>query len=326
MGNYKKILITGGAGFVGSHLAEKLLKDGEEIFVIDDLSTGSMDNIKHLQDNQNFHFTKGSIMDKNLIIENVAKVDEIYHLAAAVGVKNIMDNPLNSFLVNIDGTKNILDAAAAKDKKPRILITSSSEVYGKNENIPFTEESDRTYGSILNLRWGYGLSKSSDEFLALAYFKEKQVPVVVTRLFNVIGPRQTGAYGMVAPRFIKQALAEEPITIYGNGEQTRCFTYIEDIIEALINLMNCPEALGNVFNLGTEEEITIKELAHKVKELTKSKSEITFTPYTDVYGPNFEDMLHRHPDITKIKNLIGYQPKFNLEESLKKIIDHFHAN
>jgi len=322
----KKILITGGAGFIGSHLAEKLLKDGEEVFVVDNLSTGSMDNIKHLQDNQSFHFTKGSIMDKNLIVETVAKVDEIYHLAAAVGVKNIMDNPLNSFLVNIDGTKNILDVAAAKDKKPRILIASSSEVYGKNENIPFTEESDRTYGSILNLRWGYGLSKSSDEFLALAYFKEKQVPTIVTRFFNVIGPRQTGAYGMVVPRFVKQALAEEPITIYGNGGQTRCFTYIGDIVEALTNLMDCPEALGKVFNLGSEEEVTIKELAQKVKELTKSKSEVTFTPYADVYGPNFEDMLHRRPDITKIKNLIGYQPKFNLEESLKKIIDHFHAN
>jgi len=320
----KKILITGGAGFIGSYLAEKLLEQGEEVFVIDDLSTGSLENIKHLKDNQSFHFIEGSVLDEKLIAETIEKVDEVYHLAAAVGVKTIIDKPLESFLINVDGTKNVLEAAARR--KIPVLITSSSEVYGKNDELPFKEENDRIYGSAYHNRWGYGLSKGSDEFLGLAYFREKKLPVTIVRLFNVIGPRQSGAYGMVIPRFIKQALSGEPMTIYGDGCQTRCFGYIEDVVNALIGLVNNPAAPGQIFNVGSDEEITIKELAQKIKELTGSESRIDFVPYAEVYGSDFEDMLHRRPNISKIKNLIDYEPKFSLEQSLKKIIDYFHAH
>lgn len=319
----KKILITGGAGFIGSHLAEKLLKQGEEVFVLDDLSTGSLENINHFKNNQSFHFIKGSILDEKLTAETVEKVDEVYHLAAAVGVKTIIDKPLESFLINIDGTKNVLEVVA-KRKIP-ILITSSSEVYGKNDNLPFKEEDDRIYGSAFHNRWGYGLSKGSDEFLGLAFFREKKLPVIIVRLFNVIGPRQSGAYGMVAPRFIKQALSGEPMTIYGDGDQTRCFGYVEDIVDALISLMGNSQAYGQIFNVGSDEEISIKDLAQKIKSLTGSESRIDFIPHSEIYGSDFEDMLHRKPDISKVKNLINYEPKFNLEESLKKIIDYFHA-
>jgi UDP-glucose 4-epimerase len=318
--NKKKILITGGAGFIGSHLAEKLLSRGEEVLILDDLSTGSLKNINHLKKNKNFHFIKGSILDRRKVDSLTKKSNQVYHLAAAVGVKIIIDHPLQSFLLNILGTENVL-AAAAKYKIP-VLITSSSEVYGKNEKLPFKEEDDRVYGSAYSNRWGYGLSKGSDEFLALAYYREKRLPTIVVRLFNVIGPRQTGAYGMVVPRFIQQGLAGRPITIYGDGYQTRCFTYVEDVAEALIKLINHPKAVGQIFNLGSEEEITIKELAQKVKRLTGSKSPIAFVPYTKVYGPGFEDMVHRRPDLSKIKKIIGYQPKVSLEESLKKIIDY----
>lgn len=319
-----KILITGGAGFIGSHLAEKLLEKGDEVFVIDDLSTGSLENIKYFKDSQNFHFIKGSILDEKLIIETVAKVDAVYHLAAAVGVKTIIDKPLESFLINVDGTKNVLEAAA-KTSTP-VLITSSSEVYGKNDNLPFREEDDRIYGSIYHSRWGYGLSKGSDEFLGLAYFREKKLPVIIVRFFNTIGPRQASAYGMVVPRFVKQALAGEPITVYGDGSQTRSFGYIEDVISAIIDLMNNEKAFGQIFNVGSDEEISIKELAEKIIALTKSSSIIDFVPYDKVYGSDFEDMFHRRPDISKIKETIGYQPKFTLEESLKKIIDYFNAS
>ena len=249
----------------------------------------------------------------------IKKCRKIFHLAAAVGVKTIIDKPLESFLININGTEIVLEIAA-KYKVP-VLITSSSEVYGKNNNLPFKEEDDRVYGSIYHNRWGYGLSKGSDEFLALAYFQEKNLPIVIVRLFNVIGPRQSGAYGMVAPRFIKQALSGKPIMVYGNGEQTRCFADVEDITDALIKLINEPRARGEIFNLGSSKEITIKALAQEIKLLANSKSKIVFVPYTKVYGPNFEDMAHRRPDLSKIKNLIGYQPKITLKESLKKIIN-----
>ncbi|MDI6591325.1 MAG: SDR family NAD(P)-dependent oxidoreductase [Patescibacteria group bacterium] len=320
----KTILITGGAGFIGTHLAEKLLKSGEEVFVIDNLSTGSLKNIAHLKKNKKFHFTKDTILNRKKLENLIKKSDQIYHLAAAVGVKTIMEKPLESFLNNIKGIEIVLELAS-KYKKP-ILFTSSSEVYGKNDSLPFKEEDDRVYGSAYNDRWGYALSKGADEFLALAYFREKKLPVVVVRLFNVIGPRQTEAYGMVVPRFIKQALSGQPITVYGTGFQTRCFTDIEDVVEALVKLMNHPKAPGQIFNLGSEEEITIRELAQKIKKLTGSKSKIIFIPYTKVYGSGFEDMEHRKPDLTKIKKLINYQPKVTLEESLKKIIDYFHEN
>ncbi|MDO8265027.1 MAG: SDR family NAD(P)-dependent oxidoreductase [Candidatus Parcubacteria bacterium] len=317
----KKILITGGAGFIGSHLAEKLLSQGNEVFVIDNLSTGSLKNIKHLRKNKKFHFIKGDILDKKTVEKEARKVDQIFHLAAAVGVKTVIEKPLESFLLNLKGTEIILEAAS-KYKLP-ILITSTSEVYGKNEKLPFKETDDRIYGSAYHNRWGYGLSKGGDEFLALAYYREKNLKAVITRLFNVIGPRQTGAYGMVVPRFIKQALAGDPITIYGDGYQSRCFGYIDDVVNALIILLNSPKAPGEIFNLGSDEEITIKDLAKKIIILTSSKSKITFIPHTKIFGPNFEDMLHRRPDLSKIKQFLGYKPKYSLEDSLKKIISFF---
>ena len=322
MNKTRKILITGGAGFIGSHLAEKLLKAGKEVFVIDDLSTGSLKNIAHLKNDKNFHFVKGTILDRKKVEKLVKKVHQIYHLAAAVGVKTVIDKPLESFLLNIKGTEIVLDAAA-KYKIP-VLIASTSEIYGKNNKLPFSEESDRIYGSAYHSRWGYGLSKGGDEFLALAFHREKGLPVVIVRLFNVIGPRQTGAYGMVVPRFVQQALSGKSITVYGDGYQTRCFAYIDDVVEALVRLMNNPKAVGHIFNLGSEEEISIKELAQKVKRLTCSKSRIAFLPYAKVYGETFDDMARRRPDLSKIKKLIDYQPRVTLEESLKKIIDYFH--
>ena len=318
----KNILVTGGAGFIGSHLAEKLLNQGEEVFVVDDLSTGSLDNIKHLKDNKSFHFTEGSVLDESLMAELISQADEIYHLAAAVGVKTVIEKPLDSLLNNLRGAEIVFEAATSK--LIPVLFASTSEVYGKNENIPFQEDSDRVYGSAYNTRWGYGMSKGVDEFLALAYFREKKLPVTIVRLFNVIGPRQSEAYGMVVPRFIKQALTGEPLTVYGDGHQTRCFANVKDVVQGLVDLTKNKEAFGQIFNLGSDEEIAIKELAQKVKALTGSKSEIVFVPYSEVYGPGFEDMLYRKPDLSKIKQAIDYQPKLSLEETLKQIIDSCH--
>ena len=325
MPSNKKILITGGAGFIGSHLTEKLLQRGEEVFVIDNLSTGSSENIKQLENNPKFHFIKGSVLDRDLVVQTVAKVDEIYHLAAAVGVKTIIEKPLESFLVNIDGTKNVLEAADIR--KIPVLITSSSEVYGKNEKLPFKEEDDRIYGSAYHDRWGYGLSKGSDEFLGLAYFREKGLPVVIVRLFNVIGPRQSGSYGMVVPRFIKQALTNEPLEVYGDGDQTRCFGYVGSVVNALIELMgNKEKSYGQIFNVGSDEKISIKELAQKIIQLVpKSSSKIKLITYAQVYGANFEDMRDRQPDLSKIKKAINYQP-LALAESLQKTIDYFRSH
>lgn len=323
MPNKKAILITGGAGFIGSHLAEKLLRRGEEVFVIDNLSTGTLENIKHLKDNKNFHFVKGTILDSKKIDKLVKKAGLIYHLAAAVGVKTIMDKPLESFLVNIKGTEIILEAAV-KYKVP-VLIASTSEIYGKNIKIPFSEDSDRIYGSAYHSRWGYGMSKGADEFLALAFYRERGLPAVIVRLFNVIGPRQTGVYGMVVPRFIQQALSEKPITVYGDGCQTRCFGYVGDVVDALIKLAENPKAAGHIFNVGSDQEISIKALAQKIIKITGSKSKISLIPYAKVYGENFDDMERRKPDLSKIEEFIGHQPKLTLEESIKKIIDHFNA-
>lgn len=319
--NKKAILITGGAGFIGSHLAEKLLESEDDVFVIDDLSTGSLKNIAHLKNNKHFHFIKGTILNCKTVEKLVKKVNQVYHLAAAVGVKTIIDKPLGSFLLNLKGTEIILDAAA-KNNVP-VLLTSTSEIYGKNDKLPFREDSDRIYGSAYHSRWGYAMSKGADEFLSLAYYREKGLPTAIVRLFNVIGPRQTGAYGMVVPRFIQRALAGKPITVYGDGYQTRCFAYVDDAVDALIKLMNHPKAAGHIFNLGSEEEISIKELAQKVKRLTGSKSRITFVPYAQVYGQDFDDMARRRPDLSKIKTAIGYQPKISLEEGLGRIIDYY---
>ncbi len=316
-----KILVTGGAGFIGSHLTEKLLAEGNEVFTIDDLSTGSLRNIGHLFDNQKFHFVKGSVLDKNLMAKMISEVEEVYHLAAAVGVRTILGKPLNSLLTNIKGTENVLREAAKR--KIKVLITSTSEVYGKDGKLPFKEEDDRTYGSVYNDRWVYAFSKAIDEFLALAYFREKKLPVVIVRLFNVIGPRQTGRYGMVVPTFIRQALNGEPITVFGDGKQTRCFADVADIVPALIKLMKTEKAQGKVVNLGSDQEITINELAEKVKKLTSSPSEIVHIPYEKAYPEGYEDMRHRMPDLTKVKKLIDFKPKITLEESIKKIISSF---
>ncbi|MCP6718590.1 MAG: SDR family NAD(P)-dependent oxidoreductase [Patescibacteria group bacterium] len=318
--NNKKILITGGAGFIGSHLAEKLLKQGEEVFVVDDLSTGRLENIDHLRNNNNFHFTKGSVLDEDLIKELIAKVDQVYHLAAAVGVKKILKEPLDCLLTNVNGTEIVLKQA--EKRKVKVLIASSSEVYGKGDKVPFKEQDDRIYGSVYNNRWIYAFSKGIDEFLGLAYFKEKKLPVIVTRFFNVIGPRQVGRYGMVVPTFIKQGLKGEPITVYGDGEQTRSFADVEDIVEALIKLMATKQAEGQVINLGADREISINNLAKKVIELTNSSSKITHIPYDQAYPDGFEDLRRRVPDISNIRRMIGYEPKFSLEETIKKIIKY----
>ena len=317
----KKALVTGGAGFIGSCLSEKLLELGEEVFVIDDLSTGSLKNVAHLQENKRFHFIEGSVLNLGEMETLVKKVDRIYHLAAAVGVKTIMERPLDSFLSNLKGIEIVLDLADRYETP--ILFTSSSEVYGKNDSLPFKEEDDRVYGSAYDDRWGYAFSKAADEFLALAYFRERGLPVIVVRLFNVIGPRQTGVYGMVVPRLVKQALSNQGITVYGTGFQTRCFADVEDIAEALIKLMDNPKAPGQIFNLGSEEEIKIRDLAEIIKKLTRSKSKIVYVPYHKVYGQGFADMMHRRPDLTKIRNLIGYHSKVTVEESLRKIISYF---
>lgn len=317
----KKVLVTGGAGFIGSHLSEMLLDSGHKVFVIDDLSTGTLKNISHLRKNRNFQFIKGSVLNQRKMAALVKKVDQIYHLAAAVGVRTIMEKPLDSFLSNLRGTEVVLDLAMRYETP--ILFTSSSEVYGKNDSLPFREEDDRVYGSAYNDRWGYAFAKAADEFLTLAYFKEKGLPAIVVRLFNVIGTRQTGAYGMVVPRFVKQALANQSITIYGTGSQTRCFCDVEDAAGALIKLMDRPRALGQIFNLASEEEITIKNLAKLIKRLTGSKSRIKYVPYREVFGKDFADMARRRADITKVRRLIGYRPRVTLEQSIKKIINSF---
>ncbi|MBI2625239.1 MAG: SDR family NAD(P)-dependent oxidoreductase [Candidatus Nealsonbacteria bacterium] len=321
--NKRKVLITGGAGFIGSHLAEKLLQKGEEVFVIDNLSTGRIENISHLRKNRNLHFIKDTILNKKRVERLVSRMSQVYHLAAAVGVKTVVEKPLESFLLNLRGTEIVLEAASKK--KIPVLLASTSEVYGKNSKLPFKEEDDRVYGSALQSRWGYGMSKGGDEFMALAYCREKGLPAVIVRIFNVIGPRQTGVYGMVVPRFVDQALSGNSITVYGNGFQTRCFAYVSDVVEALIALSSHHKAIGQIFNVGSDEEISIKDLAKTVKILTASPSRITFVPYSKAYGQDFVDMEHRKPDISKIGKLIGYRPKVSLEESLKIIINYFNA-
>ena len=316
----KKILITGGAGFIGSHLAEKLLKDNGEVFVVDNLSTGRLENIEHLKSNKDFHFIEGSVLDEDLMKELIGEVEQIYHLAAAVGVKKILEEPLDCLLTNINGTEIVLKEASKR--KVKVLITSSSEVYGKGDKIPFKEEDDRIYGSVYNNRWIYAFSKGVDEFLGLAYFKEKNLPVVIVRFFNIIGPRQVGRYGMVVPTFIKQGLKGEPITVYGDGKQTRSFADVEDVVNALIKLMTVKEAEGQVINMGADREISINNLAQKVKELTNSSSKITHIPYNQAYPDGFEDLKRRVPDISNIRRMIGYEPKFSLEDTIKKIIKY----
>jgi UDP-glucose 4-epimerase len=316
-----RILITGGAGFIGSHLADKLLEMGNTVAVIDNLSTGDFANIRHLIDNPNFSYTIDSILNKDALDKLVKKSDQIYHLAAAVGVKYIIDNPLLSLQTNIAGTENVLELANKYKKKA--LVSSTSEIYGKNNNVPFKEEDDRLLGSTHITRWSYSASKAIDEFLALAYFREKKLPVVIVRCFNTVGPRQTGQYGMVVPKFVKSALLNHPLTVYGDGKQTRCFAYVDDVVDGMIKLMSEKKAEGEIFNIGNDEEISIEELAHKIKKLTNSKSKIEYVKYEDAYEEGFEDMLSRKPELAKIKKFIGYKPKVNLDNILQKIINYF---
>lgn len=314
----ERSLITGGAGFIGSHLAEALIKMGEEVVVIDDLSTGRWENISHLKDNKSFRFIRESVLNKAALKELIEDCSVIYHLAAAVGVKFIIDNPVKSMEINIKGTENVAELASKEKKK--VLFTSTSEIYGKKECGPLKEDDDRILGTTKIARWSYSCTKAADEFLLLAYHRQEGLPMVIVRLFNTCGPRQVGEYGMVIPRFKKQALSGEPITVYGDGKQTRSFTYITDVVEAMIALMNHPGAVGEVFNVGSEERITILALAEKIKALSKSKSEITLIPYEEAYEKGFEDMRHRIPDLDKIRKLINYTPKVNLDGMLRKIV------
>ncbi|MFA5147130.1 MAG: GDP-mannose 4,6-dehydratase [Candidatus Omnitrophota bacterium] len=319
-----KALVTGGAGFIGSHLCEALLDKKWEVYVIDNLSTGSIENIRHLENNKLFHFTIGNIMDEKEMARMVKKVDVIFHLAAAVGVKYIIDNPLDSIRTNVRGTEIVLELANSLGKK-KVILASTSEVYGKDVTgkRSFKEDDDRLLGPTTISRWSYASTKALDEFLALAYWREKKLPVVIVRFFNTCGPRQTGRYGMVIPRFIKQALLGKPFTVYGDGKQTRCFLYIGDAVRAIIGLTNEKRSVGEIFNIGNPESITILELAEKIKRLTNSPSRIELIPYEKAYEEGFEDMRHRRPDISKIKGLIKFSPQVNTEELLKRTIEYF---
>lgn len=316
-----KILITGGAGFIGSHLAEKLLKSGNEISVIDNLSTGKYSNIIHLIKKPEFKYKIDSILNRDILNDLIREADQIYHMAAAVGVKYIIDNPLLSLRTNIVGTENILEFANKYKKK--VLIASTSEIYGKSDKIPFKEEDDRLLGSTHISRWSYSSAKAIDEFLALAYFREKKLPVVIVRCFNTVGPRQTGQYGMVIPKFVHNALLNHPLTIFGDGKQSRCFCDVDDVTDGMIKLMNNKEAEGEIFNIGNDKEITIEDLAKKIKKMTGSKSKIEHIRYEDAYEEGFEDMYHRKPDLTKINKLIGFEPKYNLDQILQRTIAYF---
>jgi UDP-glucose 4-epimerase len=317
-----KCLITGGAGFIGSHLAEELLASGDnEVWIIDDLSTGNKENISSLASNINLHFCEGSILDEALLKDVIDKCDVVYHLAAAVGVKYVMDNPIKSMKINIEGSENVLKLASKHKKK--VLIASSSEIYGKNEKYPFKEESDRILGPPTKLRWSYSSSKAIDEFLAVAYNKEKNLPIVVVRFFNVSGPRQTGSYGMVIPRFVNQAIDGEPITVYGDGKQIRSFVHVKDAVRGIIALMKSETTDGEIFNLGSPESVTISKLAHTVKKLVRSKSEIKYIPYEEIYDESFEDLRYRAPDISKISKVIGFKLTKSLEDVLKDVIEYY---
>jgi len=313
-----RTLITGGAGFIGSHLAEALLARGDEVAVLDDLSTGSIDNIEHLKDRPGFHYAIDSVMNEQLLAELVDRCDVVFHLAAAVGVRLIIEAPTRTIETNVGGTEAVLKLAAKKRKT--VVVASTSEVYGKSAAVPFGENADLVLGPTSKSRWAYACSKMLDEFLALAYHAEKQVPVIIVRLFNTIGPRQTGRYGMVVPRFVAQALAGEPITVYGDGTQSRSFTFVGDVVRALLALVDEPRAVGEVFNIGNGEEITIRALAEKIRAMTSSESPIATIPYDVAYEKGFEDMPRRVPDIAKIRALVGYQPWVGLHDMLCEII------
>ncbi|MBN1353474.1 MAG: GDP-mannose 4,6-dehydratase [Candidatus Omnitrophica bacterium] len=319
-----KALVTGGAGFIGSHLCENLLEKKYKVYTIDNLSTGTIENIRHLKKSQSFHFYMDDILNEKIMRNLIRKVDIVFHLAAAVGVKYILDNPLESIKTNVRGTEIVLELANDLGKK-KVFLASTSEIYGKDRNgaALFKETDDRLLGSTTKWRWSYSCTKALDEFLSQAYYRERKLPVVIGRFFNTCGPRQTGRYGMVIPRFIKQALLDKPITVYGDGKQTRCFLYIGDAIRAITAIAEEKKAVGEIFNIGNPRSITIMELAEKIRKLTNSKSKIEFVPYEKAYERGFEDMRHRKPDISKLKSFIKFSPSVGIEELLKRTIKYF---
>ena len=315
-----KALITGGAGFIGSHLAERLLQLEHDVLVLDNLSTGSIENIAHLKTEKRFSYVIDSITSESLLAEMVDSSDVVFHLAAAVGVKLIVEQPVHTIETNVHGTEVVLKHA--NKKKKLVFIASTSEVYGKSADVPFRESSDVVLGPSAKHRWAYACSKLIDEFLALAYWKEKKLPVVIVRLFNTVGPRQTGQYGMVLPTFVRQALSGHPITVFGDGTQSRSFTYVSDVVDALIALASERRAVGEVFNVGNTGEISIADLATRVKALACSDSPIQLVPYDQAYEAGFEDMPRRVPDISKLRALVGYEPKVELDEIILRVIDY----
>ncbi len=315
-----RVLITGGAGFIGSYLAEAYLTRGDEVYVIDDLSTGSLANIQPFIRNPLFHFVNDTILNRETMLELIGICDVVAHLAAAVGVKLIIDEPLKSIHTNIVGTEIVLELANKFRKKT--FLASTSEVYGRNSQVPLRETDIRIYGSTHLARWSYAATKAMDEFLALAYYKTKQLPVIIARFFNTVGPRQTGRYGMVIPRFVGQALRNDPITVYGDGKQTRNFTFVEDVVRGVVNLIDEPRAVGEIFNIGGNDEISMNDLAARIKSITGSSSVIQHVPYDEAYQEGFEDMERRVPDISKITNLIGYKNTHNLDSILTKVVEY----
>jgi UDP-glucose 4-epimerase len=312
-----RYLITGGAGFIGSHLTERLLDRGDHVVLLDNLSTGSMENIRHLKSSERMEYHLDNIENRQLVAELVDDADIVVHLAAAVGVKLIVESPVKTIETNVNGTQMILEAACKKKKM--VLTASTSEVYGKNTNVPFTEDADLVLGPTTKGRWSYAASKALDEFLALSYWKEKKLPVIVVRLFNTVGPRQTGRYGMVLPNFVKSALDNTTISIYGNGKQSRCFCDVRDTVEGLIRLMDTERSIGEVINVGNTEEISIEGLAQKVKERTGSSSPIEYVPYDKAYEPGFEDMMRRVPSVEKLQALTGFRPRTSLNEIIDRV-------
>jgi UDP-glucose 4-epimerase len=318
-----RALITGGAGFIGSHLSEALLDAGHQVVILDDLSTGSIDNISHLKGRTGFRYHVESVNNEPLLAELVDQADVVFHLAAAVGVRLIVERPVHTIETNVHGTEVVLKHA--NKKKKLVFVASTSEVYGKSNDVPFREDSDLVLGATVKHRWAYACSKAIDEFLALAYWKERKLPVVIVRFFNTVGPRQTGQYGMVIPNFVRQALAGEPITVFGDGTQSRSFTHVSDVVRAMVALMQEPRAIGQVINIGHSEEVTIRALAERVRTLAGSSSPIRLVPYDQAYESGFEDMPRRLPDLSKIQAMIGYRPRFSLDDILAHVIEYFRA-
>lgn len=316
-----RALITGGAGFIGSHLAEALLARDDDVFILDDLSTGSVENVRHLKGSPKFHYVFDSLQNRHLLAELVDESDVVFHLAAAVGVRLIVESPVRTIETNVNGTQLVLDAA--NKKKKLVFTASTSEVYGKSTNVPFCEDSDLVLGPTTKGRWSYAASKALDEFLGLSYWKEKKLPVIVARFFNTVGPRQTGRYGMVLPNFISQALAGAPITIFGTGQQSRCFCDVKDAVEAILRLVDSGKAVGEVVNIGSDEEVTVERLAQIVKERSASLSQLTHIPYDQAYEPGFEDMLRRVPSLKKLKAITGFSPRTPLAMIVDRVIAHF---